>query len=217
MARERIQIDYHVTPVGIGRSVFVSAPSTKFNADGVFSTKLVLDREEASGLMAVLDKAVEAALEDAIRKNPKLKKQIKKAEPYTDDLDEDGEETGKVVFSFKRVHRQKLKDGTVKVNKVKVIDTDGKVIDEPVWAGSKFAVRFFITPYFMESDKSAGLSLKMTHVLVADLVSAGSGDGDEDVSRLGFGKIDGYKSAGKKAASADDEETAEDEDGNADF
>lgn len=182
--------------------VFLNEPSTKFKKEGEYSTKLTGSADEFAELIAVADKMIEEKLAQVIKENPKVKKLVKPVKPYKPEYDDEGDETGNLVVNFKRAARQEF-EGKVKINKVKLLDTDGKVVTDPIWSGSKLMVRYFLTPYYSPKEHDVGVSCKITHAVVVDLVSAGSSDGDEDTSKLGFGKVDGYK-AGGKVASADD-------------
>ena len=209
--------EYHTTPVGTARQCYVNEPSYKFNPGGVYSVKVEFDPKDISGLLERFNRDIEARLAEEIKKDPKIKKVIKSASPAQPVLDDEGDETGKVTLNFKRVHKQTWVDKKTgkeksRTNFVKVIDTEGKVITEQVWSGSSVAARFFFDTYYIAKDKEVGVSLKLTHVLVADLVSSNGGvdpESDEDTSKLGFGKVDGFKTKGKSEGASEETEGAE--------
>lgn len=219
MAEKRPKLEMFTTPPGIARQAYVTKPSTKFNPDGTYNIKIEFDPGEVHDLIAKANRLIEERVAEEIRKDPKIKKVIKTAAPFQPVLDDEGDETGKITLNFKRNAISKFKDKRgneeVKVNKVKVVDTEGKVITDEVWAGSTTAARFWMSAYYIPKDKEVGVSLKLTHVMVVDLVSSGSNDGDEDVEKLGFAKVEGFKGTKTAASSdedADDEESGEDDD-----
>lgn len=208
------KVTYYTTPPLVASMVFLNEPSTKFKKEGEYSTKLTGTAEDFAELIEQADKAIEIKLAQVIKENPKLKKLVKPVKPYKPEYDDEGDETGKLVVNFKRAAKQEW-EGKVKTNTVKLLDTDGKVVTDPIWSGSTLMARYFMTPYFSPKDNEVGVSCKITHAVVVDLVSAGGNDGDEDVSKLGFGKVNGYKASGSKAAGDDeageDADTAEDD------
>jgi len=213
VAAKKFTLETFVTPPGIARQAFLNKPSTKYDPNGVFSVKLEYDPADVAEHIERFNRLIEEKVAEEIRKNPKIKKIIKTASPFTPVLDDEGDETGKIILNFKRKHKQKLPDGSVKVNKVKLIDGAGNAVTEDIWSGSTLQARYFITSYFSEKDKEVGVSLKLTHVLVIDLVSGG--DGSDDPESLGFGKVEGgYKAPKKTSATAVDEggDEANDED-----
>jgi hypothetical protein len=218
---KKFKLETFVTPPGIARQAFLNKPSTKYDAAGVFSVKLEYDPADVSEHIERFNRLIEERVAEEIRKNPKIKKIIKTASPFAPVLDDEGDETGRITLNFKRKHKQELKDGSIKINKVKLLDGDGNAVTEDIWSGSTLQARYFITPYFSEKDKEVGVSLKLTHVLVIDLVSGG--EGNDDPESLGFGKVEGGYKAPKKTSTAptddEDEMSGEDsgEDDNADF
>ena len=216
MAQAKFKLETFTTPVGIARMAFLNKPSTKFNADGVYSVKLVFEPGEVSGLITKAEKMIEDKVAEVIKEDPKVKKIIKTAKVYQPDLDDEGDETGKIILNFKRNAKTKLKDGSIKVNKVKLIDAEGNLVTDEIWSGSKLAARFFMSAYYIPKDKEVGISLKLTHVLVVDLVNGGAGDGPENTERLGFGKIEGSYSAAKKPTAGSEGDDAGDDAGDDD-
>lgn len=218
---KRTKLETFVTPPGTARMAFLNQPSTKFDPDGVFSVKLEFDPAAVADHIERFNRMIEERVAEEIRRDPKIKKIIKTVSPFAPVLDDDGDETGKITLNFKRKHKQKLPDGSVKINKVGLLDSEGTAVTEDIWSGSTLAARYFANTYFSPKDKEVGVSLKLTHVLVIDLVSGGSGDNDPE--SLGFGKVEGGYKAPKKTAStttADDEDasdTDEDAETSADF
>lgn len=182
----------HTTPPGIAKFPHLVTPDTKFKADGEFHCKLRYTDEAAiEALKKVIDPAVEASYQQALTDRPKYKKLTQRAYPYTEELDEDGNETGAIVFNFKQNAKIKKRDGTVIEVKIPLFDAKGSPITgkPSIWGGSELIVAYTIRPYFMESEKKAGVTLDLAAVQVIKMVSGGGGD----ASSFGFGKRDGYE------------------------
>ena len=197
------------TPAGIAVWPKLTKPDTKFNADGEYNVKLRIPSEEAQDLIAALDTAYAAAQEEAKEKNPG--KKIKAAsQPYTEELDDQGNETGNILVSFKC--KAKLTDdaGNVRPNAPRLFDSKNKEFpkDQDIWGGSTLRVAFKAIPYYT-AMAGAGVSLRLKAVQVIDLVAGGGGTGES----YGFGEEDGY--VAPEATSVSNEATvsnAEDED-----
>ncbi len=143
----------------------------------------------------VLDRLVEESYEEAVEANPKKKKVIVRQYPYVMEVDDDGEETGKVILKLKQtafipaaknstrmrlVRIDKfLADGTPLPNSLevvwdedeqKVIGTTGSVA---VYSGSLVKASFTTRNYLVDSTNSAGVSLDFGAVQVIKLVAGG--------------------------------------------
>lgn len=167
-----------------------------------FKCNLRLNGADAEALKAFLDPQVEASYAQAIKDNPKKKKQIVKAYPYTAETDETGDvETGFTIFKFKQNATIKMKNGeTVKVT-IPLFDAKGKPLPANVvpYSGSVVKVSYSLRPYFMESTDKAGISLDLSAVQVLELVSSSGGTADQ----YGFGSEDGYEADDAEAADTD--------------
>ena len=195
------------TPAGIAVWPKLTKPDTKFNADGEYNVKLRIPSEEAQDLIAALDTAYAAAQDDAKEKNPG--KKIKAAsQPYTEELDDQGNETGNILVSFKCKAKLTDKQGNVRPNAPRLFDSKNKEFpkDQDIWGGSTLRVAFNAIPYYT-AMAGAGVSLRLKAVQVIDLVAGGGGTGES----YGFGEEDGYVAP---AASATTDTTDAEEDEN---
>ena len=197
------------TPAGIAVWPKLTKPDTKFNAEGEYTVKLAIPSEEAQDLIAELDKAFAAAQETAKEKNPG--KKIKEAtKPYTIEEDDDGNETGNIVVSFKCKAQITDKHGNTRANSPKLFDSKNKEFpkDEEIWGGSTLRIAFNAIPYYT-AMAGAGISLRLKAVQVIELVSgAGGGTG----ASYGFGEEDGYVAPAATATTTTAAADAEDED-----
>lgn len=198
------------TPAGIGQYVWVNKPDTKFDDDGVYKVSLILEGVAAESLQSDIDDAVDAAWDEKTSDLTAAKiKKLTKAYPYEDEVDDDGNETGRMVFKFKQnaVINSKKK-GRIEV-KVPVFDAKGKPSKAIVYSGSTLKVSFSMRSYLMESSKSVGVTMDLNAIQVLKLVS-GSGGGNAD--SYGFGEEDGYDSSDEAGSEFADE--TEGNDGN---
>ena len=148
------------------------------------------------------------------------KKEINDLTPYTpydDEIDDDGEPTGKVIFKMKTVVA-----GTDKRTKqswsreVAIFDSQNeKIVGDSrsnlkLWGGSKIAVALQIVPYHAPGLKQAGISLRITAVQVVELAGV-----ERTASAYGFGSHDtGFQQGdteGEEQVDAPSEEIEEEE------
>jgi hypothetical protein len=176
------------TPRGVLVYPHLVEPDTKFvKPDGEYHTKFALqaDSEEAAVLTNKLDEIMEAYIEE----NPdelnaaKLKKALR-ADLYEEEVDDEGEETGRIIFKFK------LKAKVVTKNKSwdqkpRLFDGNAQPVTGDVnpWTGTEAKISAEVFPYYMETTKSFGLSLRCQAVQILKLVSGGGASADD----FGFG------------------------------
>ena len=204
------------TPRGVLIYPHLTEADTKFvKPDGEYHTKFALpaDSDEAAALIekleGILEEYIEANVDDLTP--AKLKARMKKAtraDLYEEEVDDEGEETGRLIFKFKlkAVVKTKTKQWD---QKPRLFDGKLNPIEEGVnpWTGSEGKISAEVFPYYMETTKSFGLSLRCNAVQILKLVS-GQGKSAKD---LGFeAEDDSYES---NASAAGFEPEAGDEDG----
>lgn len=220
----------------------LTQPDTKFNADGEYKVDLRLDGGDAAAvkLIEAIDAAAEGALEEARQAlTEKVEKargkqkvsarealnDLKRYTPYESDYDDDGSETGDVIFRFKvKAKGKDNKTGETWANKVVIYDAAGQPIPPAkakklkIGSGTVGRVAYQILPFFNEALAEAGVSLRLKGVQIIKLVEWGSGglefgadeDGGfsvadmEDDGDEGFG--DETEDEGESADDADDGE-----------
>lgn len=182
MAKTKI----YTTPVGRAKFCHLVAPSTKFKPEGEFDVTLLLEGQEAADLMALIDEAIQANL-DEIKKNKKG--HIKENDPpYAPDIDKEGNDTGATAFKFKQLASSMSKDGAQKYEfSVAIFDSAKKIIHpKNIGFGTKLKVAYEINPYYVAST-GAGVQLRMKAVQIIELVN-----GERNAESYGFGDEDGY-------------------------
>ncbi len=167
---------------------------TKFNAEGLFHSKLIGEGPEAEELANDLEAQSDAALAAYFEEKAIPKGEQKKWTPYypfeREEHPETGERTGRIIFEVKQNATIRLKDGTTKSVTIGLYDAAGKPMTAPIWSGS--IVRVFwagrIIP--MVGQKRVGVRLDFSQVQVKQLAKSGSGGGSA------FGAVDGYTEEG---------------------
>jgi len=197
-----------VTPTGVAQYAWLIKPDTRFDAVGHYKTNLILSREDAANAMQMVDKAMTESLTLA-KENAKGKKIKEGSPPYMEELDDNGEPTGNIIFKFKTKAEIISKDGSVIPNKVAIFDSQGTpMTDTDVWSGSELKVSADIVPYYT-AIVGAGVSLRLRAVQVIKLVQGGDG-----ATGYGFDAIDdGYTAKD----TANEEVLQEEETATADF
>lgn len=198
------------SPRGIASYPHLNKPDTKFDADGVYTIKVVVSKkdEKAKALIKLIDTEMAAVLKLAKdeAKGPKAVKKVKPCEdkPYSFETDEDDKPTGNVVFTFKmKASGKNRKTGETFNQKPAVFDASAKpLINAKIGGGSEVKVSFEIVPFY-QVKIGAGVSLRMSAVQVLKLVEWGTGDG----TYYGF-----ENEAPEEDEDSDDEDEAEDED-----
>jgi hypothetical protein len=170
------RFEVFTTPVGELVYPWLTKPDTRYDPDGVFQTKLLLPFELAQDFIAKLD----GVLEDYIQtQDIKKQKSYNKADVYEDELDEDGNPTGNVLFKFKLKAKVVPREGDPWEQKVTCVHAaDGSAVDMPIYGGTMARLRGQIVPYALASARQFGLTLRMKACQVHELVTAeGSGGG----------------------------------------
>lgn len=155
---------------------------------------------------AALEEQLEEAKGD---KKAKLKKSIaelKKAYPYKPAVDDDGEETGEFIYSFKTAAEYKDKKTDKMVAKeLTIVDAKKNPVTESVYGGSIIKVSGEIATYHNPSSDSAGVNFYLRGVQVLELVS-GSGNAANDFDEEeGYTSVSSGGGGGSDASDEDDD------------
>lgn len=188
---EKIRFEKLITPVGVARYPHLTEPDTKFDSDGVFHTKLVMSAEEAAGTIAKIEAVRDNFYDQQLAKIKKTHKLAPAAEP---ELDDDGNETGNVIFTTKmkfRITSERL--GKSWEQTPRIFGADNKPVTDVanlrLWGGSRIALALELVPYAMGSTKLVGVSLRLKAVQIHELSSGNPSSGD----KFGFEEHeDGY-------------------------
>ncbi len=171
------------TPRGVLVYPHIVEPDTKFvKPDGEYHTKFALEAD--SDAANALVEQLQEIMDDYIEENPdELKpaaiKKAARAPFYEEELDEEGEETGRWIFKFKL--KAKVKTKTKEWDQSPdLFDSKAQPIPEPypnVWTGSEAKVNLEVFPYFMQTSKTFGLSLRCEAFQILKLVEGKGKDG----------------------------------------
>jgi len=196
---------YKVTPKGKLLWPHLTQPDTKFKADGVYHTKLVLTAKEAKPIIQEIDAVAAQALEDAKKevagmpskngKKPKAKPCEDKAYSTNDD--------GMVEISFKMNATGKNRKGEEYTQSPTLFDSNNKPITDTtikIGGGTVAKISYEAVPFFTVKI-GAGCSLRLKAVQIISLVEWG-GDG----TYYGFGEEEGDFSASDDEDESDDAE-----------
>lgn len=211
MADTKPKLTSGTSPKGTAVYPRLNKPDTKFKAEGVFSTRLVVPGNAVEDLIKTIDAEAEAALADTLQKleekvatakgkdlvkaKASLEKMTAGPLPYDPEYDDEGNETGNYVFSFKtNATYTDKKTGKTIHKKVTMFDAKGAKMEgkQPdIWGGSVLRVNYTIAPYSNAAANNAGVSLRINAVQVIELVSSGGGN----AGSYGFGEEEGYSAA----------------------
>jgi hypothetical protein len=157
-------------------------PDYKFDSDGIFGGKIIMDNADATELMAMLDASHATAIDKAVEQTGKPRDKINVTDPY-----EVNPETGDVSIKLKLKANVTTQSGESFSQKPVCIDAKRQPITSeiPLWNGSLVRVGFQMIPYYTKLA-GAGVSLRFKSVQVIDAMSGGGAD----VSM--FAEEDGY-------------------------
>lgn len=220
MASKKIQLPMLTSPRGTFKFPRLTTPDTKFNKDGEYGTKILLDPngKGVQAFLTKLDELTDAAVAQMKEENAKYKKQIQRAASYRNEVDSDGEETGKIEVGVKLKAKITPKTGpnAGKTYELKpaLFDAFGQPItgEIRIGGGTEGKVSFEAAPYFAANDKRAGISLRLKAAQVINLVEWTSA---KDAKQFGFEDEDeGFSTSETNdttttTTDADDEETTD--------
>ncbi|MBO6814579.1 MAG: hypothetical protein JJ891_06950 [Rhizobiaceae bacterium] len=174
---------YHISEVGEFLHPWFNKPDTEFNDDGLFHTKLIVAGPQAQSMVEKIEAAAQAAFDEFTDEmTPAQKKGWSIYLPFEHQLDDEGNETGNYVFTFKQ--NAKIKDKDVKIE---IRNAADKIIDEQIWSGSEGRILYTARPIKVTSSKKAGVRLDFFKVQVTKLVKGSKGFG---VVQGGYGTED---------------------------
>ena len=176
----------YTTPKGVAKYPYLDKPDTKFNPQGDYKVNLLLAKEESKKLMSLVDKEIDKKFLE-VSKEVKGKR-VKKADPpYFMELDDDGNETGNVIFKLKQKAEITSKTGQTIEIKVRLFDAQGKpMMNTNVWGGSKIKASGTLMPYYSPT-LGVGVSMKLAACQVIELVTK-----ESNAESFGFEKEEGY-------------------------
>ena len=212
----KVQKKRFTSPTGKAIYPRVNTADTKYDANGKYSIKLALSKEEPS--TQKLADFIQKRYDDYIARvtaEAKGKRVQSNPPPFDDEYDTDGNETGNILFNFSSIASgTNKKTGKSWARKIDLFDAKGKVTDVDIWSGSEVKVAFTMREYL--GGKTHGLTLDLEAVQVIELVNGSSQSAS--AGQYGFGEEDGFEDSGETSddfGSSEDNsgETSDDEDG----
>jgi len=209
-------------PAGVAVFPKLDVPDMKFAKNGIgsYKTGVRLEGDVAAKVKADIDTLITETYEAAkkfllesgeakekdgqvlLLKNGKPQKdgdgKLKQLEyasrAYKEELDDDGAETGAIVFNTKTTESYLDKAGKVIKRKVTVVDAKRHPLTKSVWGGSKIIINADLVPFY--TAIGLGASLRLNGVQVLELRSGG-----RDANSM-FGDEEGYEDEGDAPAAA---------------
>ena len=171
-----------VTPKGTLAYPHLTTPDSKFDANKPkYKLTLLLPSHEEStqALMKQLDVAAATAFAEQKAENPKAAKTMEMAAPYSEETDDNGNETGNIKFNI-GMNAQYTDKKTGKVVQLRPALRDAKRNEinpdsVKIGGGTEARVAFRAVGYYNASSKKAGVSLQMEGVQILKLVEFGGG------------------------------------------
>lgn len=184
---------------GYAKWAKVFEPDTKFDADGVYSVKLVLSQEEAAQLDESLGAIAQERFNEEVKRSPKLKNSLSIQMPIDSEFDMDGNETGNKEVKFKLKAKVRTREGSTYDQKPVVVDAKRNPMsgDSLIGNGSLVKVAYETIPYFVAATKVVGVTLRLKGLQVLELneyANKGAGMFDDE---------DGYVEEARVAAERD--------------
>ena len=211
-----------VTPKGVAAWPYLNTPD-EYKGKKSYKTNLTLTAEDAGALVQKIELETHKVLletkeklEETIAngKTGDAKAKAKKALaglttslPFTAAVDDDGNETGDVVFKFKaNAEFEDKKTGQTKAIVIPIFDAKGQPTKASIWGGSVIRVSYALVPYYVASANTCGVSLRIEGIKVIELNSGGGAGRSADA--LGFGEEeDGYEATSLTGDESGDDET----------
>lgn len=195
----RQKLPIHNSPRVVAIFPWITTPDTKFNEGGIYKTDGRTDSDKAAPVLKIIETQMAVAKAEAEVKakenTAKTKKKVtatlhKDGTPHFAALNDQGEETGDVVFKF-RANASFVDKKTGKTIKrtIPLFDAKGKPMPpKAIFGGSMLIVSYTAAPWVNPSCEY-GVKLRMEAVQVIDLVTSGS----KSASGYGFEEQDdGY-------------------------
>lgn len=141
--------ELHVSPVGTAVYPWLNKPDTKFDADGVYSVKMVYSKADVKSINAVVKPLMNGG----------------KNNPIKPEVDDQGETTGNYVVQFKLKAKVSPKRGEPFSQKPVLFDENGNRLTKLIGGGSQLKIAYEAFAY---DGMGGGVSLRCKKVRVAE-------------------------------------------------
>jgi hypothetical protein len=169
------------TPVGTAIYPKLNEPDTKFNAEGTYSVKLAVPAAEAQQLIEKLEELRDSFYDE---QDVKTKKTYTTVGVFEEELDDEGSETGNVIFRAKMAAHVKTKAGKEWDQRPALFDAKNNELDPAlvkVGGGTRMRIQCEAVPYAMASSKTIGVSLRLRACQIIELRTYGGGSPFDEV------------------------------------
>ncbi|WP_266156751.1 hypothetical protein [Dyella silvatica] len=218
------------TPRGVAVFPALNVPDTKFKPEGEYTARLAFDPNAADvqALVTELERRRDLAWDEHLQtldagKRKQFEKVYSKAPVFTEEVDKEGDETGRITINFKmKASGTNKKTGKPWTQRPTILDARGAKMANPpdIFGGSVLRIGFETSDGPVPSAKKFYISCRLLAVKVLELVSRGGYSADA----LGLGdEEEGYEadeselsSTMQQSEAASDESDAADA-GNDDF
>tara|TARA_R110000803_G_scaffold60921_3_gene120508 strand:+ start:5382 stop:6098 length:717 start_codon:yes stop_codon:yes gene_type:complete len=162
-----------LTPKGIAHYPYISKPDEgREYSDGKYKVNLSIPAEEAQPIIEQINAVLLAGIKAEKDKNPN--KKIKSAPiPYSNEVDEDGNETGNVIIKFKSKYKPSVVDAK-----------NNLMVDHNIYGGSVLRVGGVVS--FYNSAIGCGVTIRLGAVQIIEYVEGSAG------GNFGFGEEEGF-------------------------
>lgn len=204
------KLPQYTTAVGELAFGYITEPSTEYDEKGQYFLKLKFpaSSKEAKRLVKIIDEAAQQAYDMAMERieSAAERKKLKRADPsYALEEDEDGNETGNIIFNFKRKATRIDKKGNEKPLKLVLFDSVGRNVEQEgleLWGGSEIAVAFKLVPFY-----TAGVGVGVSHRIEAiQIIKAVAGGDNRSAEQFGFKKHEGFMAMAEEDDVEEEEE-----------
>lgn len=185
------------TPKGIANWPRLNAPDTKYDKDGKYTCKLILDGNDPAvqAFVARLEKMRDDFFDAEVARLKSEKKAGLAAELGKDPVvkverdQETGEETGRLILSASLKASGTRDNGEVWTQSPDIFDARGTQLKNPplIYGGTELKLSIEFDAFIKQDSKKAALSAKLKAAQIIKLVTAGG----RDFSGYGFQAEDG--------------------------
>lgn len=199
------------TPLGTARYPWLTTPDTRFNEEGEYAVQLLLPEDDPK--VKALVKRIKDTYEEfrATLDDPKKAKKRPESFGFSPDIDDNGDETGYIVFKFKAKTGYINKKGErVELAPPPLFDAKLKPLPDgmSIWSGTTMIINFTPSAYFQ--GKNCGVTLRLNACQIIELVSGGA---SRDAGSYGFEDEEGFSVASEMDENeADTDNEVNDED-----
>jgi hypothetical protein len=175
-----------LSPEAPTKWVFLNKPDTRHDKNGKYRVHLIFDADDDFVKeLTVLSEAEYKKLKEGLK--PAAKKKVKYNDPFQEELDEEGEETGNVLVHFftNATFKDKKSDRVVPV-KLKAFDATGKPIVRLPSIGSGTIMSIAYNPKAQIVSNEFYLSLYLNAFQILDLTEYMA-----NAESYGFGTTEG--------------------------